>query len=124
MTAPNVRVDRWLWAARCFKSRTQATDACRAGHVSVNGATADAARPVRPGDQVAVLTPGGPRQLEVVALAERRGSATVAAALFVDHTPPPPPRPPPGQDGRRDHGAGRPTKRDRRSLHRVWDQGW
>jgi len=116
-----VRIDRWLWAARCFKTRSQATRACQAGHAQVDGVTVRASKKVSAGMTVDVLTPGGQRSLEIVALAERRGSAEVAQSLFVDHTPPPPEKtqPPPNA---RPRGAGRPTKRERRRMpkHKEW----
>lgn len=117
-----VRLDKWVWAARCFKTRSQATKACGAGQVSVNGEKARASHLVRLGDRVEVRLEHGLRVLEVTGFGERRGSATDAAALFVDHTPPAPPRVPPPVV--RDRGQGRPTKRDRRQLGRLaWDEG-
>lgn len=113
-----VRIDKWLWAARMFKTRSAAQAACDGGHVQVNDATAKPARVVKPGDQVRVLTPGGRRLLEVVGLAEVRGPAAVAQALYLDHTPPPPPEEP---RVFRERGLGRPTKRDRRQLDRLRD---
>jgi ribosome-associated heat shock protein Hsp15 len=110
-----VRIDRWLWAARCFKTRSNATRACQAGHVQVDGVNVRASKKVTAGMTVDVLTAGGPRNLEIVALAERRGSATVAQTLFVDHTPPPPAKPEPSPNDR-PPGAGRPTKRERRRM--------
>ena len=85
-----VRLDKWIWAARCFKTRSQATKACAAGQVTVNGEKARASRPVRPDDLVEVWLQTHKRILRVVALADRRGSAEVAATLFDDLTPPPP----------------------------------
>lgn len=112
----DVRVDKWLWAARFFKSRTAAQEACDGGHVQVNDVTAKCARPVKPGDMVRVVTPGGRKIVEVKALADKRGPATVAALLYTDHTPPPPPDEP---RILRDAGEGRPTKRDRRLTDRF-----
>ncbi|RME21537.1 MAG: RNA-binding S4 domain-containing protein [Deltaproteobacteria bacterium] len=119
-----VRIDKWLWAVRCFKTRSQATAACQGGHCKVDGKTAKPSQKVRPGARVTVQTPGGLRVLEVVALAERRGSAAVAATLFIDHTPPPPERSADDRAvdaviARRPRGSGRPTKRDRRALARL-----
>ncbi|MCC6525067.1 MAG: RNA-binding S4 domain-containing protein [Polyangiaceae bacterium] len=120
---PSVRLDKWLWAARFFKSRSQATVACGAGHVKIEGVAAKAARGVRGGERIEVVTPGGVRIVEVRALAERRGPAPAARELYVDHTPPPAPdadlfaRLPPA----RARGAGRPTKRDRRTIDRLRD---
>jgi ribosome-associated heat shock protein Hsp15 len=84
------RVDRWVWAIRLYKTRSDATDACRGGHVKVNGKSAKPAAPVRVG-------------------------AAVAATCFIDHTPPPAPVDR-TKVAERERGAGRPTKRDRRRL--------
>lgn len=113
-----VRVDQWLWAVRIYKTRSAATDACRAGHVRVNGAPAKAASPVRPGDRVSARVHGRPRDLEVVHLAAKRLGPPLAAASMVDHSPPPPPSQE-GVPGARPAGSGRPTKRDRRRLDRF-----
>jgi ribosome-associated heat shock protein Hsp15 len=117
---PDVRVDKWLWAARFFKSRTLAAAACNGGKVDVNGDAAKPSKPVRPGDLVHVTLPRIRRVVRVTALAERRGGAAEAAALYDDLTPPPPPREarsaPPAY---RPPGAGRPTKRERRELDRF-----
>jgi ribosome-associated heat shock protein Hsp15 len=118
--AESVRLDRWLWAARVFKTRGLAAAACDGGKVDVNAQAAKPAKPLRPGDVVRVtLAQGRHRTLKVARLDDRRGSATVARALFEDLTPPEPPRtrlaPPP----RREAGAGRPTKRERREIDRL-----
>ena len=121
MTTPegeeSVRVDLWLLAARCFKSRTFAKDACEGGHVRLNGRAVGPDKPVRVGDMVEALTPGGRKVLRVLALAERRGSVALAQAIVDDLTPPPPPDPEPGV--LREAGLGRPTKRDRRTIERL-----
>ena len=114
-----VRIDKWLWAARCFKTRSQASAACAAGHVKMEGTSVKAAKPVRSGDRVEVRTPGGLRILEVVALADRRGTATEARVLYVDHSPPPPPKELDSPIARRDRGLGRPTKREHRELKKL-----
>ncbi len=112
-----MRVDRWLWAARLFKTRSLAGRACVAGHVKCNGTAVKSAKPIGAGDRLEVLTPGGPRVVVVVGLAEKRGSATVAQTLYEDHTPvvPKEERDP----AARERGAGRPTKRERRLLVRF-----
>jgi ribosome-associated heat shock protein Hsp15 len=115
----DVRLDKWLWAARCFKTRSSASDACAAGHVKLNGGSAKAAKAVRPGDRIEVVTPGGLRILEVAALADRRGSAAVARTLYVDHTPPPPPKAERPAVPVRDPGAGRPSKREQRLIRKL-----
>ncbi|MCH9685302.1 MAG: RNA-binding S4 domain-containing protein [Deltaproteobacteria bacterium] len=114
-----VRVDKWLWAARCFKTRSMASNACSAGHVKVDGTSAKASKTVRPGDKIEVRTPGGLRILEVAALGDRRGPASVARTLYIDHTPAPPPREETADDITRDRGAGRPSKRELREIRRL-----
>lgn len=114
-----VRIDKWLWAARCFKTRSLASDACGAGHVKVDGVSVKAAKVVRVGVRIEVRTPGGLRILEVVKLGDRRGPAEAARALYIDHSPPPPPKDEHVDLGVRDRGAGRPSKREIRDLRRV-----
>jgi len=114
------RVDAWIWAVRVFKSRTQATAACSAGHVRVNGQRAKPATPVGVGDQVVIRIGGVDRTLEVRGILSKRVGAEVAAAAYVDHTPPPPPRSErPSPVAVREPGAGRPTKRERRQIDRL-----
>lgn len=122
MEAADVRIDKWLWAARLFKTRSLASAACVAGHVKVNGTSVKAARGVRIGDMLEVRTPGGPKVVEVAALSERRGPAPTARTLYVDHTPPPPPKDETAPAGQRERGAGRPSKRDLRKLRKL--RGW
>jgi ribosome-associated heat shock protein Hsp15 len=117
------RVDQWLWAVRIFKSRSLASDACKGGHVRVNGRTVKPASPVRVGDRVEAHVAERDRVLEVVRLIDKRVSAPLAAECLVDHSPPPPPREayvPPLFS--RDRGTGRPTKKDRRRLDRFRDR--
>lgn len=115
----SVRVDSWVWAVRLAKTRSQATSACRAGHVRVNGNPAKAAQAVNIGDEVRVRLHGFDRIYKVTGLATRRGSAAEAAQYFEDHTPPPLPRVERPADILRDRGAGRPTKRERREIDRL-----
>jgi ribosome-associated heat shock protein Hsp15 len=114
------RVDKWLWAVRIYKTRSDATDACRGGHVKVNGAAAKPATTVRIGDRVETHVHERDRILEVARIIEKRVGASVAAECLVDHSPPPPEKgewvPPLFT---RDAGAGRPTKRERRDLDRF-----
>ena len=122
MQAPldSLRVDKWLWAARVFKTRSLAGAACDGGKVDVNDEVAKPARRVRTGDLIAVTLPRGRRRiLKVAGVDDRRGSAAVAKALFEDLTPPEPPRPPQAPPPRREPGAGRPTKRERRAIERL-----
>ena len=79
-----VRIDKWLWAARFFKTRSLAAEAVAGGRVHVNGERAKPAKLVHPGD-VLEITKGAERwTVEVVALADRRGSATAAQALYTE----------------------------------------
>ncbi len=114
-----VRIDKWLWAARCFKTRSLASAACVAGHVKVDGTSVKASKTVRAGNRVEVRTPGGLRILEIIALGDKRGPASVARTLYLDHTPAPPPREAKPEEGTRDRGAGRPSKRDLRDIRRL-----
>jgi ribosome-associated heat shock protein Hsp15 len=113
------RVDRWLWAVRLFKSRAAATEACRGGHVRVNGNPAKAATTVRVGDRVSARAHGRERILEVVQVIDRRVGAPIAAECVVDHSPPPPPRDLSQPAFMRDPATGRPTKKERRDLDRF-----
>jgi len=114
------RVDQWLWAVRIYKTRSAATDACRGGHVKVNGASAKASTALKPGDRVETHLHERDRILEVVELVDKRVGAAIAADCLVDHSPPPPPRDEyVGPAFLRDAGAGRPTKRDRRQVDRL-----
>jgi ribosome-associated heat shock protein Hsp15 len=114
-----VRVDRWLWAVRLTKTRSGAAQACRAGHVQVNGARAKPAAPVKVADTVRLRVGDRERVVEVVRLIEHRVGAELAAACLIDRSPPPPPRDPLDRSGRRPPGVGRPTKRERRGLDRA-----
>jgi ribosome-associated heat shock protein Hsp15 len=123
MDAPaSLRIDKWLWAARFFKTRSLAAAACAGGKVDVNDEAAKPARPVRQGDVVRVTVPGGKRIARVVAISERRGGAPQARALYEDLTPPSPPRARQARPPFRPPGAGRPTKRERRDIERL--RGW
>ena len=116
----SVRIDRWLLAARVFKTRTLSQQACSGGRVTVNETRATPHRAVRIGDRVRIQTPRGLRDLEVLALAERRLPAPEASALYEDRSPPPAPRPTAEPVVlERERGEGRPSKRDRRSMDRF-----
>ena len=117
--AATMRIDKWLWAARAFKTRSIAADACDGGKVDVNGEAVKPAKQIRAGDRIEITVSQGRRILKVIALGERRGPAAEARQLYEDLTPPAPPRtrqaPPPF----RAPGAGRPTKRERREIDRL-----
>jgi len=77
-----VRIDKWLWAARFFKTRSIAEKACELGRVEANGQNAKPAREVKAGDLLRVKTEGGVFVVEVLGLSEMRGPAPVAQALY------------------------------------------
>ncbi|MEE1928940.1 RNA-binding S4 domain-containing protein [Streptomyces sp. TRM 70351] len=113
------RVDTWIWSVRLVKTRSVAADACRAGHVRVNGERAKPAQAVRPGDEVRLRFAGRERIVVVSRVVRKRVGAPVAVECYVDNTPAPPPDEPVVAVARRDRGAGRPTKRERRDLNRL-----
>jgi ribosome-associated heat shock protein Hsp15 len=79
---PIVRIDKWLWAARFFKTRAQASKACDLGRIHSNGLLAKPAREVRLGDTLAIRNEGGEFIVEVLLLSEMRGPAAVAQTLY------------------------------------------
>ena len=78
------RVDKWLWAARLFKTRSAATHAVLGGRVHVNGARVKPSKEVRVGDTVEVAISSVKRTVEVAGIADKRGPAAAAAALYVE----------------------------------------
>jgi ribosome-associated heat shock protein Hsp15 len=118
---PSVRMDKWVWAARFFKTRALAARACELGRIQSNGQPAKAARDVRIGDMLRITNDGGDFQVEVLDLSDVRGPASVAQTLYRE------------TDASRDLRlkvaaerkatkqfeqlpAGRPSKRDRRRI--------
>ena len=128
-----LRIDKWLWYARFFKTRTLAATLCKAGKVRLNGdAITKAHANLRQGDTLTF--PKGPhvRVVKVLALGTRRGPAVEAQTLYEDLAPLPVQEPkdkalldnqPQLKPGQRDEGTGRPTKRDRRAIDRFNDLG-
>jgi ribosome-associated heat shock protein Hsp15 len=112
------RVDSWIWSVRLVKSRSAASTACRGGHVRVNGTRVKPAHAVRAGDEVRLRQEDRERIVEIVRVISKRVSAPAAAECYVDHSPPPPPREQVIPVAIRDRGAGRPTKRDRRTMEK------
>lgn len=78
----SVRIDKWLWAARFFKTRMLATAACDAGHIVCNGQPAKPSRVLKLGDRLGVKNEGGEYAVELLALSDQRGSATIAQTLY------------------------------------------
>ncbi|HZR55301.1 MAG TPA: RNA-binding S4 domain-containing protein [Terriglobales bacterium] len=124
----SVRMDKWLWAARFFKTRSLAARACELGRILSNGQLAKAAREVRIGDMLRVTNEGGEFQVEVLALSEVRGPASVAQTLYRETEA--------SRDLRmkvaaerkamkqfEELPAGRPSKRDRRSIIQFRGRG-
>jgi ribosome-associated heat shock protein Hsp15 len=119
-----VRIDKWLWAARFFKTRSMATEAVQGGRVQVDGARVKPAREVRIGETVAVTVGHGTTVVVVRGLADKRGSAAQAALLYDETAESVRARerrreerrlaPAPGADL-----AGRPSKRDRRRIEAM-----
>jgi ribosome-associated heat shock protein Hsp15 len=78
----SVRVDKWLWAARFFKSRSLASRACELGRVQLSGQAVKPAREIRVGDRLQIKTEGGDFEVDVVLLSDARGPASVAQTLY------------------------------------------
>lgn len=124
MPLDRMRLDKWLWAARFFKTRSLATQAIDNGRVKLNGERVKPARDVKPGDRLDLRIGEVDWTLTVQALAMQRGPAPVAQALYAED---------PASQARRQQQAsdrklaaspvaalkGRPTKRDRRQIHRF-----
>jgi ribosome-associated heat shock protein Hsp15 len=123
-----VRIDKWLWAARLFKTRALAAKACDLGRVVCNGVVAKPAREVHPGDRLQVKTEPDEFELEVLALSSMRGPAAVAQTLYQET--------PASQQARRQRAEqrraepgydawaeGKPSKRDRRQIARLRGRG-
>ena len=117
------RVDKWLWAVRIFRTRTLATNACRAGSVAVNGQPAKASREVRVGEKVVVQQGLIQRTFAVIEVPRTRVGAKIVAQYCDDQTPPEE-----FEKARhnrvqqflaRAKGSGRPTKRDRRLIDQL-----
>ncbi|EOM75313.1 RNA-binding S4 domain-containing protein [Rhodococcus rhodnii] len=115
----SVRVDSWIWAVRLLKTRSAAAAACRGGHVRVGDTAAKPSTHVAPGDVVRVRTADTERLVTVTRTITKRVGAPVAVTCYIDHTPAPPPRESRPAVPVRDRGTGRPTKRERRDLHRL-----
>ncbi|MDU8913784.1 RNA-binding S4 domain-containing protein [Aestuariicoccus sp. MJ-SS9] len=112
-----LRIDKWLWHARFFKTRGLSAKVVSAGHCRVNGQpVAKPAFAVGPGDVLTFPQAREVRVIKVLALGERRGPAPEAQALYDDLDPPQPRAPEPPAP--RYEGGGRPTKKDRRDMAR------
>ncbi|MFC1628829.1 RNA-binding S4 domain-containing protein [Gemmatimonadota bacterium] len=122
-----VRLDRWLWAARFYKTRALAVRGIDGGKVHLNGSRTKRSKNVRPGDKITIRKGVYEYDIEIRAISDRRGSASVAQELYEENSASIERRqqvkaqikaaPTPGFDGR-----GRPTKKDRRMLDRMKDE--
>lgn len=123
-----LRIDKWLWASRFYKTRSLAADEIDKGRVSVNGATVKPAKEIKVGDAIEIQIGPVPRSLIVTGLSDKRGSALVAALLFSETAESQAKRFAAAEQRRLapepalSLAQGRPTKRDRRSLEKA--QSW
>jgi ribosome-associated heat shock protein Hsp15 len=119
-----MRIDKWLWAARFFKTRALAARACELGRIDRNGQLAKASREVRAGDPLRVKTEGGLFEVEVLLLMEMRGPATVAQTMYRETEASREARMKLAEERKaashfESFREGKPSKRDRRQLGRL-----
>jgi ribosome-associated heat shock protein Hsp15 len=124
----SVRIDKWLWAARFFKTRTLAGRACELGRIQSNGQPAKAAREIRIGDMLRVTNQGGEFQVEVLLLSETRGPAASAQTLYRETAASRELRAKVAAERKamkqfEELPAGRPSKRDRRRIIQFRGRG-
>lgn len=121
-TAHKMRIDKWLWTVRLFKTRTLATDACNAGKVKINAVNCKPSREVKLNEKMQIRIGILLKTIEVTAFSKNRISAKLVPDYYIDLTP--------SEEyervknissstEQRDYGLGRPTKRDRRQLEYV-----
>jgi ribosome-associated heat shock protein Hsp15 len=119
--AKPLRLDKYLWAIRIFKTRSLAAKAISEGKATLDGKAVKPSKEVRVGEQYDIKTEGKRWIIEVVNLLERRLSADLVKPYFLDHSPPPPPKSEQPEafffpTGKRNSKVGRPTKKVRRNL--------
>lgn len=125
-----VRVDKWLWAARFYKTRSLATDDILKGRIQVNGVLAKPARDVRAGDTIELRQRAGTRSLVVRAVSDKRGSAAIAQQLFEETAHSVQQRLLAAEQRRMGTEPalslqnGRPSKHDRRAIDDAWGHRW
>jgi ribosome-associated heat shock protein Hsp15 len=122
-----MRIDKWLWAARFFKTRSLASRACELGRVESNGQSVKPAREIRVGDLLQIKNDSGVFQVEVLVLSEMRGPATVAQTLYHETDASRELRQKVAEERRATPNfeasrEGKPSKRDRRVLGRLRDR--
>jgi ribosome-associated heat shock protein Hsp15 len=115
-----IRIDKWLWAVRIYKTRTQAAEACRGGHVEISGDKAKASRIVKIGDEIVIRASEMTRTVKITGLLDRRVGPKLVSTFMEDLTPPAEYEK--AKERRSESGPvpikgfGRPTKKDRRAL--------
>ncbi len=119
-----MRIDKWLWSARFFKTRADAQRMVSSGRLRLDGETmAKPHRQVKAGDVLTFTKADDVRVIKIIAMAARRGPATEAATLYEDLAPPAPKVKDTGDKSlpfeQRERGSGRPTKRERREIDRL-----
>ncbi|HAT1211519.1 RNA-binding S4 domain-containing protein [Corynebacterium striatum] len=114
-----VRIDAWVWSVRMAKTRSEAADAVKAGHVKLNGNATKPSQQVVPGDRVRIWGNHHEHDLEVLATVSKRVGAPIARTCYVDHAPPPPPKEFMPSVPVRERGSGRPTKKERREMDKF-----
>ena len=112
-----VRIDAWVWSVRMAKTRSEAADAVKAGHVKLNGNATKPSQQVVPGDRVRIWR--NHHDLEVLATVSKRVGAPIARTCYIDHAPPPPPKEFMPSVPVRERGSGRPTKKERREMDKF-----
>jgi len=112
------RIDHWLKLVCLFKHREDAAEACRGGHVKINGLRVKPSAVVKEGDVVEFLLADRFRKVEVVVTPDGQLSKESGRTAYIDQSPPAP-KQPLAADAFRDRGTGRPTKKERREIDRV-----
>ena len=119
-----MRIDKWLWCVRLFKTRSQATDACKGGKIRLNGVLPKPSKEVKPGDKITFTKGIIQYQVQVKELLKSRVGAKLVEDYLIDLTPKEEYEKAQKQrmmnQAVRDRGTGRPTKKDRRDLD-SWD---
>jgi ribosome-associated heat shock protein Hsp15 len=122
-----VRIDKWLWAVRLYKTRSQAAEACKGGKIRIDGQHVKASREVKEGDTIEIHTAGITKKVKVLQAVKNRVGAKLVPDLMKDLTPP--------EElerlemtrkvnfEKRDHGIGRPTKKERRIIEKLKGMG-
>lgn len=124
-TVEKVRIDKWLWSVRIFKTRTSAGKACEQGKVKIEGDAVKSSKVLSGGETIDVRVNHRLRTFKVEKLIDKRVGAELAQQCYEDLSPPEPPRQSMKSAfvhfGQRERGSGRPTKKERRDIDRLRD---